>query len=204
MTKFHLTLTINQLLKKGRKLALGLVAAFSIISSNALAGEWEDNMDALDNCWAEYDEVYQALPDIHKSSYKQIITAYDKTPDTSACWTASLLTWAQFEELGYTSIIEYRDDFYERRKGWNQVDAILTDWKTLIAENHEEVREELLRREEAKRNKKRKRSYGDILRENIQKHRKCREDAYAKGGSSKQIKNETDKCISKIDTNRYE
>ena len=167
-------------MKLSTKIKLSLTILMMSLSgaSAAFAGEWEDTMEIIDDCYLEYDEAYKSLPDINIATSEEVITAYDKTPKPENCALALLEVYSIFEEAGYFSIIEYRDDLHERRKIWVKTEAKLDSWREHAAINHKGLREELQKRKEIKLQNTPKRSRSQILNANNKVYRECRKKIY--------------------------
>ena len=145
---------------------------------SAFAGEWEDGMEAVNSCYQEYREAYKTLPDISVATSEEVIKVYDNALHPEICALALLQAYEIFEEVGYFQIIEYRNDFYDRKKAWSKVGKILDDWREHAAINHAGLRAELQKRKEIALQNTPKRSSAQIIIDNNNIVLECRRGIY--------------------------
>lgn len=112
--------------------------AMLLIVPSAFAGEYEVETGRVEACWRSLSNMNKNKPDIEGSAIEPLIDYYEKL-DTGDCAILDFVTYATLEDIGYFGIIEYRNDYYTRKKKWEAISDRVDNSRQLIASKRPDV-----------------------------------------------------------------
>lgn len=122
----------------------------SVYASSAHAGEYESAWQETDQCFAQYEQVLATLPVVETAPLNDLLKTYDKHSNETRCTLAFGLTHSRLEDIGYYTIVEYRDDLHSRIMKYRAILALFSDWTKSVKTNRSDFVDALQARIDAK------------------------------------------------------
>lgn len=122
----------------GASLALAISVLFEPSPAQAQT-EFQSYVEPVDACFDDLETAYEDLPEVIASDDQVLLRAFNDRQEPMTCTLQALMAESELSDAGYFSIIEYRDNWSNRKARYAEIISISENWEVRLRNERPQV-----------------------------------------------------------------